>query len=110
MENKMKKYKEYLDLYMKQEDFYPYKLVVAVEMNCYLEGENYYYDEEDFELMCEFVYEYYLDQDSYVQTIPLIAYELKKILFEDRLYDVKDIKTEWWAIEEEMNIRLGEFR
>lgn len=104
----MKKYKEYLDLYMKQEDFYLYKLVAAVEMNYYLGGENYDYDEEDFELMCEFVYEYYLDQESYVQTMTLIAYELKEILFEDKMYDVKDLRTQWWSIAEEMQNRLGE--
>ena len=70
--------------------------------------ENYDYDEEDFELMCELVYEYYQEQDNYVQTITLIAYELKEILFEDELYNVKDIKELWYEIQEELRKRLGE--
>ena len=98
----------YKDLLKVAKGFEPYKLVAAVEMNYYLEGENYNYTDDDFELMCEFVYEYYIDQDSYIQTISLIAYELKEILFEDELYNVKNIRTQWWYIEEEMKKRLGE--
>ena len=77
-------------------------------MNYYLEGENYNYTDEDFELMCELVYEYYQNQDNYVQTITLIAYELKEILFEDELYNVKDIKELWYEIQEELRNILGE--
>lgn len=100
-------YKEYLDL-VKDKDITTYKLVAAVEMNYFLEGENYNYTDEDFELMCEFVYEYFVDQDDNVSTPSAIAYELKEILFEDELFDIKNIKTQWWYIQEEMRKRLGE--
>lgn len=99
-------YKEYLDL-VKNKDVLTYKLVAAVEMNFYVEEFEFEYDDEDFELMCELVYEYYLEQDNYISTPTSIAYELKEILFEDRIYDVKDIELYWCDIKEEIGRRIG---
>ena len=99
-------YKEYLDL-IKGKDISPYKLLSAVEMECYLYlVDKSLYNDEDFEFMCELVYEYFMEQDDDISTPTTIAYELKEILFEDRLYNVKDIELYWYDIKEEIKKRL----
>lgn len=99
-------YKDYLK-FAEEKEFCPYKLVVAIEVNFFVEEFELEYDDDDFEKMCELVYEYYLDQDEYVATPSAIAYELKEILFEERLYDVKDIKLNWYDIKEEIGRHIG---
>jgi hypothetical protein len=99
-------YKDYLKI-AEGKDFYPYKLVAAVEVNFFVEEFELEYDEDDFEKMCELVYEYYIEQDEEFATLRAIAYELKEILFEDRLYNVKDIEMYWCDIKEEIRRNIG---
>ena len=99
-------YKDYLKI-AEGKEFYPYKLVAAVEVNYFVEEFEFEYDDDDFEKMCELVYEYYIEQDEYVATPTSIAYELKEILFEERLYNVKDIEMYWCDIKEEIRRNIG---
>ena len=99
-------YKDYLK-FAEEKEFCPYKLIVALEVNCYVEEFELEYDDDDFEKMCELVYEYFLEQDEEISTPTAIAYELKEILFEDRLYNVKDIETYWCDIKEEIRHNIG---
>jgi hypothetical protein len=48
-------YKDYLKI-AEGKDFYPYKLIAAVEVNFFVEEFELEYDEDDFEKMCELVY------------------------------------------------------
>ena len=97
-------YKDYLDFANSLKD--PYKMLVAVELKYYVEEFEFEYDDEDFENMCELVYEYFLEQDDNISTPTSIAYELKEILFEDRLYNVEEIEIFWDDIKEEIRKRL----
>ena len=99
-------YKDYLKI-AEGKDFYSYKLVAAVEVNWFVEEFELEYDDDDFEKMCELVYEYYTEQDECIATPSAIAYELKEILFEERLYNVKDIELYWCDIKEEIKRNIG---
>lgn len=99
-------YKDYLKI-AEGKDFYPYKLVAAVEVNLFVEEFELEFDDDDFERMCELVYEFYMEQDDYTTSLTSIAYELKEILFEERLYDVKDIEVFWYEIKEEIKRYIG---